>query len=377
MSENPLVRIILEQLRNKEKITFAEFMDTALYHPEYGFYQKENPFGEQGSFYTSVNASSSFGRSIAEGFISTFGSTDIEKNICEMGAGNGFLAKDILDFIREKYPQTYENMTYTVIEKSGYLVEKQKAALSEHVKENKVKWISFDELENFSGIFFSNELVDAFPVHRIINIEGSYKELYVIENGDRFELYPDEISTAKINDYINNMGIKINEKQIIDINLNSTDWIFDLGNKINRGLLFTIDYGFEAKELFSSFRMDGTATCYFRHQQNNNFFDNIGYQDITAFVDFTALDFYGKKAGLEKIAFIPQWLFLIQSGILYEMENASTDLEKSSIKSLIIPEGGFGTNFHVLIQSKNISIPENFIYKKSSYDTFEMLSEIF
>ncbi len=377
MENNELKNQIYQIIKEKGKITFAEFMDMALYYPELGYYQKENPFGEQGSFYTSVNASSSFGRSIASGFAEVFQSTKIDYNICEMGAGSGLLAKDILDFYEKELPDLYEKINYTIIEKSNYLISRQKEILKNHLKNNKVNWTDFNAFRDFNGIFFSNELVDAFPVHRIINIGGEYKELFVIEHNGRFEFYPDTFSTEKLQEYINNMKIRLTDKQIADINLHATDWIEELGEKINKGLVFTIDYGFDAKQLFSNFRMDGTVTCYFKHTQNNDFFERIGFQDITAFVDFSALEFYGKKSKLDTVCFIPQWLFLIQSGILQEMEEAQTDLQRTSIKSLIIPEGGFGTNFHVLIQSKNIAIHEDFIYKKSSFDTFDMLSRMF
>jgi SAM-dependent MidA family methyltransferase len=294
-----------------------------------------------------------------------------------MGAGSGLLAKDILDFYEKELPDLYEKINYTIIEKSNYLISRQKEILKNHLKNNKVNWTDFNAFRDFNGIFFSNELVDAFPVHRIINIGGEYKELFVIEHNGRFEFYPDTFSTEKLQEYINNMKIRLTDKQIADINLHATDWIEELGEKINKGLVFTIDYGFDAKQLFSNFRMDGTVTCYFKHTQNNDFFERIGFQDITAFVDFSALEFYGKKSKLDTVCFIPQWLFLIQSGILQEMEEAQTDLQRTSIKSLIIPEGGFGTNFHVLIQSKNIAIHEDFIYKKSSFDTFDMLSRMF
>lgn len=375
--DRKLELIVKNKISEKGKITFAEFMDMALYYPELGYYQKENPFGEQGSFYTSVNASSSFGRSIAAGFAEVFECTDIAENICEMGAGNGFLAKDILDFYKKEAPEIYKRIYYTIIEKSEYLIKRQKELLEEHIREGKVQWTDFEKFSYFNGIFFSNELVDAFPVHRIINIEGEYKELYVVDQHDKLQFYPDTISSPEINKYMQDAGIKLKEKQIGDINLEAVKWIESLGDKISKGFVFTIDYGFKADQLYADFRMDGTVTCYFKHNQNNDFFERIGYQDITAFVDFSGLEIYGGKYGLEKLNFIPQWLFLVQSGILDEMNKAGSDLQRTAIKSLIVPEGGFGTNFHVLIQSKNVLIPDNFVYNKTSFETFDTLSQIF
>jgi len=364
--------VVRDKIKKSGKITFREFMDIALYYPELGYYQKENPFGQQGSFYTSVDASESFGKSIAKGIFKAISQLKIESNLCEMGAGSGLLANDILNYFKKNEPKFYENMTYTIIEKSDHLINFQRENLKEHL--NKLQWKSFEDFKNFNGVFFSNELVDAFPVHRVINIGGKIKELYVIEHEGKFTFYPDNLSTVELSEYLNTLNIRLIDKQIADINLDSVSWITDLGSKVNKGLVITIDYGFMAEQLYASFRMDGTVTCYFKHTQNNDFFERIGFQDITAFVDFSALKYYGEKAGLDFVNFFPQWTFLIANGIMDEFDNQNmTDLQRSSLKSLIMPEGGFGTNFNVLIQSKGVSCNNDFLYKKSS---FQLLSEL-
>jgi SAM-dependent MidA family methyltransferase len=370
--DSKLREIVKHLIYEKGKITFREFMDIALYYPELGYYQKENPFGQQGSFYTSVDASESFGRSIAKGVKKTIEEVNIRPLLCEMGAGSGLLANDILNYYKIYEPRFYEEVTYIIIEKSEFLVDFQKQNLKEHL--NKVKWITFDELNDFEGVFFSNELVDAFPVHRVINIDGLIKELYVIEHEGKFTFYPGEVSTPEITEYLNRLNIKIIDKQIADINIDAVHWIKDLGSKIRKGFVITIDYGFMAEQLYAPFRIDGTVTCYFKHTQNNDFFERIGFQDITAFVDFSALKVYGEELGLETVNFMPQWTFLMASGVIEEFDNKNmTDLQRASLKSLIMPEGGFGTNFNVLIQSKNVNIKKDFLYKKSS---FELLSEL-
>jgi len=364
--------IVSDKIKKNGKITFREFMDIALYYPGLGYYQKENPFGQQGSFYTSVDASESFGKSIAKGIFKSISQLNLEPNLCEMGAGSGLLANDILNYFKESEPNFYENMTYTIIEKSDYLINFQRENLKEHL--DKLQWKSFKELNNFNGVFFSNELVDAFPVHRIISIGGEIKELYVIEHEGKFTFYPDNLSTAELSEYLDTLNIRLIDKQIADINLDSVVWIKDVGNKINKGLAITIDYGFMAEQLYAPFRMDGTVTCYFKHTQNNDFFERIGFQDITAFVDFSALKYYGEKSGLDFVNFFPQWTFLIASGIMDEFDNKNmTDLQRASLKSLIMPEGGFGTNFNVLIQSKGVICKSDFLYKKTS---FQLLSEL-
>lgn len=372
--DNILEQIIIEKVKDRGKITFAEFMDIALYYPGLGYYQKENPFGTTGSFYTSVNASEKFGFSLARSILHCIKSLRLDSNICEMGAGSGMLANDVLNYYREYSPEFYEKVAYYIIEKSSYLIERQKEILSLH--KDKVKWLKFEELKDFNGVFFSNELVDAFPVHRVIKIDGELKELYVIFYDGKLQFYPDMISDQKINEYIENIKLKLVDKQIADLNICSAEWIVELGKKLKKGIIITIDYGFTADKLYAPFRMDGTVTCYFKHTQNNDFFERIGFQDITAFVDFTVLDLYGRKAGLDFVNLLPQSLYLVQSGLLDFISFAGSDLEKAAIKSLIVPEGGFGTNFHVLIQSKDVSIPPDFMHKKSPKETYiELISK--
>jgi SAM-dependent MidA family methyltransferase len=357
----------------KGKITFAEFMDLALYAEGQGYYQKQNPFGHQGSFYTSVNASASFGRTLANAFADTCERLRLPAAFCEMGAGSGMLANDILTYLKETRPEFYSQLNYTIIEKSEYLISRQQELLKEH--EGKVNWLSFQKFNDFKGVFFSNELVDAFPVHRVIRIGEELKELYVVNHENGLTFFPDELSTPRIQEYLDRINLRVTDGQIVDLNLDMIGWIKSLSSKIKKGIIYTIDYGYPAENIFASYRRDGTVTCYYKHGQNNDFFERIGEQDITAFVDFTSLQSYGKDAGLENITLSPQWLFLVQSGILDEISKAKTDLQKASIKALIMPEGGFGTNFFVLMQAKNVKVPDDFPYKKSAFETLDLMSK--
>jgi len=370
-----LRQFVIDKIEKNGPITFAEFMDIALYYPEAGYYQKENPFGTQGSFYTSVNASETFGKSIGRGCIYMAETLELPMNLCEMGAGSGMLANDVLNVVKNEFSEQYKNLTYTIIEKSEYLIERQKELLKEH--EGKVRWTTFEELNNFEGIFFSNELVDAFPVHRVIRMEQGLKEIFAGYTDGEFHYALEDFSTPELQEYLDRINLKVVTGQIVDLNLDSVHWVRALADKIKKGVVLTIDYGYEAPQLFSSHRRDGTVTCYHNHKQNNDFFDRIGEQDITAFVDFTTLGLCGKEKGLEPVALMPQWLFLVQSGILEEIKAAENDVHRASIKSLIMPEGGFGTNFHVFLQTKNLEVPQDFRYKKKAAETFEELAEIF
>lgn len=374
--DTSLQKYVENLVRENGRITFAQFMDIALYKEGQGYYQKQNPFGQQGSFYTSVNASESFGRTLARSFMYLTQLYGLPHVFCEMGAGSGMLANDILNFVKETNQLFYQSLKYIIIEKSGYLIDRQKS-LIEKEHPGKAVWMGFDELSDFSGVFYSNELVDAFPVHRVIRMNGELRELYVdwVDGALRFN--PGELSTPELAEFLDNINLKVTETQIVDINLDLRRWVEALADKMKKGIVVTIDYGFEAPMLYQSYRRDGTVTCYHNHRQNNDFFVNIGYQDITAFVDFTSLSLYGAKNGLEPMAFLPQWLYLVQSGILDEIKSAPTDLAKASVKSLIMPEGGFGTNFQVLIQGKGVKPAPEFRYGRPAKEVLEEMAELF
>lgn len=363
-------------VREKGQITFAEFMDIALYKEGAGYYQKENPFGQQGSFYTSVNASESFGRTLAKSFVYMIKTLKLENAFCEMGAGSGMLANDILNYLKANEKEIYDTLSYNIIEKSGYLIERQRE-LIEKEHQGKIVWKSFEQLENFSGVFYSNELVDAFPVHRVIRMNDELKELYVKEVDGKLRFFPDELSTPRLKEFLDAINLKVVETQIVDINLDLKSWVQALAEKLDRAVVVTIDYGFEAPMLYQSYRRDGTVTCYYRHTQNNDFFERTGYQDITAFVDFTSLSLYGAQKGLNPLAYMPQWLYLVQSGILEEISACETDLQKQSVKALIMPEGGFGTNFQVFVQGKNVDITPDFKYTRSAKEVLDEMGKVF
>ena len=335
-----LKEIIIDRVKKCGRITFAEYMDMALYYPGLGYYEKPTPFGVVGSYYTSVNASSSFGRSVAKSFQYLFNELNIKPFIIEIGAGSG-LAKDILDYFESIDNRLYKSIKYYIIERSNYLVNEQKNILNDH-REN-IEWINLEDIEHFEGIVFSNELIDAFPVHRIIKIGQDIKEIYIIYYNNKLQFYPDRCSTDELIDYIEYFNIKLIDKQMIEINLNIKKWINDISRLLDRGIVLTIDYGDLSKNLYIPQRMDGTVTCYFKHTQNNDFFERIGYQDITAFVDFSSLIKYGRDYSIDYYAFLEQWQYLLLSDLVEEINQAKTDLERASIRSLILPKIGTET----------------------------------
>jgi SAM-dependent MidA family methyltransferase len=215
------------------------------------------------------------------------------------------------------------------------------------------------------GCFLSNELVDAFPVHRVILDQGNLKELYVTQREGQFEERWGEPSDPRISDYFQSMDIALREGQKAEVNLRALEWMENVARCLERGFVLTIDYGYLAKELYAPHRREGTLLCYSRHQISDNPYERLGEQDITSHVNFTSLIRKGEEVGLQVAGLVPQYRFLIGLGILEQMETLGSrvsELEglklRLSLKHLIEPEMGMGEVFKVLIQHKGMGHPQ-------------------
>ena len=349
-------------------ITFAQFMEQALYHPEYGYYTAHRErIGKKGDFFTSSSVHFCFGRLIArqlEQMWQLLGRGNF--TIVEQGAGEGHLCLDILDALAETAPEFYSCLDYRLIEISPDNRRKQEQLLSHHISAGRIRWCELAELQNVQGCFLSNELLDAFPVHLIEKHAGELQEIFVIYQDGSFseELRP--LSTGLIKNYFHRIGIEPAEGNRCEVNLAAGDWITTIAGILQRGFVLTIDYGYLAEELYAPYRHAGTLLCYHRHQTNENPYQRVGHQDITAHVDFTALQLVGQQHNLETLYFGQQYQFLMGLGfleMLMELESRETDPVKAqalrmNLKTLILPEGGMGESFKVLIQGKNIGQPE-------------------
>ncbi len=330
--------IIKEEIRKEGKITFKRFMELALYHPQYGYYSKGPHIGKKGDFYTSVSVGSIFGKTLAKALKEMLNISQTN-TIVELGAGDGTLARDILSLLGD-------SVNYIIVEKSPAFIKRQKKNLH---KFRNIYWIdSIEHLPCISGVIFSNELFDALPVHLVENRKKLF-EVYVSIEDNRFFEILDKPSTEKIYEYFDKLKIKLPEDFRTEVNLEGTSLIKQLGEKLDKGFIVTIDYGYPSHELYKDYRNRGTLLCYYKHRVNENPYENIGNQDITSHVNFTALAMYGKEAGLEICGFTNQANFLIDSGILDEASNPEEILK---IKTLILPESGMGEVFKVLIQYK-------------------------
>ncbi|WP_254173980.1 class I SAM-dependent methyltransferase [Planktothrix pseudagardhii] len=373
---NFIAKKIIEN--SDHRITFADYMNWVLYHPEYGYYTVNEPqFGAAGDFVTSPYFGSDFGEMLAEQFVQMWEILDYPTpfTLVEMGAGQGLLASDILLYLKKQYPEFYSKINYIICEKSAFLKQQQQKQLKNQLNLNSsIQWCDLETLQNEAiiGCFFSNELVDAFPVHQVIVQNRQLQEIYITIDPQtttdiKFQETIGELSTENLTDYFKLIEIDLcspayPEGYRTEVNLMALDWIKTIASKLNQGFILTIDYGYPAQRYYLPSRREGTLQCYYQHRHHNDPYINIGKQDLTAHINFTALDRYGEHYNLHSLGFTQQALFLMALGLGDRIAALSQPSEYSvsevlqrrdCLHSLIDPMG-LG-NFGVLLQSKGLS----------------------
>jgi SAM-dependent MidA family methyltransferase len=328
-----LVNSILEIIRSEGgRITFERYMDLALYHPRSGYYRQRPPIGRNGDFFTSVSVGDLFGRILARQILRY---RDMLGNppgfrVVEFGGHRGQLREDVL--------KEAPGLDYTIIEAGG------------------------EPPDLFTGCVLSNELLDAFPVHRVRVVNGKWQELYVIEgdgNEHAFQEIPGELSTPHLAARLEGLPVHLMEGYTTEVNLRATDWIREIARRLERGFVITVDYGYERDGYFAPHRHDGTLLCHYQHTANREPFVRIGQQDITAHIEFTSIMEAGRQAGLETVMFCDQSQFLLECGQDLLEEIASRDAgrwspDRNRLHQLIHPTL-MGRTFKVLVQRKGLT----------------------
>jgi SAM-dependent MidA family methyltransferase len=359
----PVAELLAKRIRRFGPLTFADYMRECLYHPIHGYYSKAEA-KRFADYYTSVDVHPIFGRLLARQFAEMWehlGRPE-EFMLVEAGAGVGRLASHILDFSASKLSDFYRALNYVAIERSTSRREQIAVHVKLHVETGHANVSAEIPLHIPAGCFFSNELVDALPVHRVVLQGGAPKEMFVGFRDGRFVDHIAELSTCAITEYFATQGIILHEGQHAEAGLEACDWITEVGRRLERGYVLTIDYGHRAAELFDDHHMRGTLLAYRDHRATENYYASPGQQDLTAHVNFTALETWGKRSGLETSGLTSQTAFLLALGQKNEFADLHDDGESEAdrvrarlqLKTLIHPEG-MGERFQMLIQRKGVS----------------------
>jgi SAM-dependent MidA family methyltransferase len=356
--------VILEEILKKGNLTFARFMELALYCPESGYYETDMAkVGRGGDFITSVSAGSLFGDLLAFQFAEWLEATSKPSGpvVVEAGAHDGRLAGDILAWLKEHRPDLFRGLNYWILEPSLTRQRWQQSTLKAFA--DNVRWArDFAELAGgmsggrVNGIVFSNELLDAFPVHRFgWDLAGKrWFEWGVAADGDNFvwaRLENPEFSLAG-----SELEAVLPDGYTVETSPAAQSWWRDAADILGQGRLLAIDYGFTADEIFLPSRLKGTLRAYSRHRVSDDLLTNTGGQDLTAHVNFSAIQNAGESAGLKTVGFLTQAKFLTQ--ILAKAEaggkfGAWNPSRSRQFQTLTHPEH-FGRAFRVLLQARGV-----------------------
>jgi len=349
---------------NGGAISFAAFMHEALYAPGLGYYSAgATKFGAAGDFTTAPEISSLFGyvlaRQCADALQNLEGAESVA-SILELGAGSGKLAADVLTRLDtlDALPDQYQ-----ILEVSADLQERQSTYLRQVVPElaERVSWL--DKLpDEHRGVIIANEVLDALPVERFVRRTDHVAQICVTSDAGRFAFVEQE-APAQLQDAVHaveeSLGERLPEGFTSELNLAASAWTAEVAAALKTGCAFLFDYGVSRGEFYAPDRNDGWLRCHFRHHAHSQRLILPGIQDITAWVDFSAIAEAASAAGLDIAGYVSQAHFLMNGGLADEMAGFSelaTDAQmqlSAQVKLLTLP-GEMGENFKCLGFSRGL-----------------------
>ncbi len=310
--EPALVEHIRETIRARGPVTFAWFMEQALYRPLHGYYSSGRcVIGRRGDYYTSVSVGPLFGRLLAAQFAemwTTLGRPEVF-TIVEQGAHDGAFARDVLEAAREHHPDFFAALRYEIVEPSPVLQARQAETLSPF-RTKVLGHPTLADLPPFCGVHFSNELIDALPVHVVQWTGAEWLERHVTERDDRFVFVNRPLSDPALAERLHEVPLPLPAGYETEINLCALEWIATVSEKLARGFLLAADYGFPRAEFYAPHRTRGTLRSYAKHRVTTSSLAEIGHADITAHVEWTSLAERAEASGLCLAGFADQHHFI-------------------------------------------------------------------
>lgn len=348
-------------------ISFFQYMNKCLYDADYGYY-RSGPvrIGKNGDFYTS----SAIGNVMAEvlaTYINEYGRLMGKPlNLIEWGAGTGRLSAQIAAACRERRDDWEKQFTWIQIEddpshvQAGRIAQTQIAAQAAHAPLFSTSEDAFQSswLKQ-PAIILANELLDAFPVHRVQVVNGELMELGVAGTvAQGFHYVYMQLTDPRIIAWLKRDGIALQEGQQTEVASAAADWLKELGAVMKEGRLVLIDYGHEAAEYTGEHRMEGTLMCYWHHQASDQPFLRIGEQDITAHVPFTFVRHCAEECGWKVVSYTSQKQFLMDNGVMELLQNhydtdpfSETSRKNRAIRQLLVSDQ-ISETFKVMVLDK-------------------------
>ena len=366
--------LIAERIRDRRPLTTAEFMDLALYHPTLGYYTRaRHRTGRAGDFFTSVDVGPQFGALLASQIdemnrlLAADGSSVFD--LVEAGAGNGQLARDLLDAAESTYPGLYAVTRLTLVETSAAARAVQPDTLGRHRTRLAASPVTIPD--KICGVILANELLDALPTHAVTMTSEGLREIYVDLVGNRFVERTGPPSIPELAGYLARLDVDLAPGWRGEINLAAIEWVRTAARRLERGFMILIDYGHTAGELYSENHSAGTLTTFHRHLVDAVGDDphqpggpawlaHPGEQDITAHVDLTSVAAAAEAEGLDVLGLLDQSYFLLGLGALDDPGAGATSAaalkQRLALKTLLVP-GGLGSTHKVLLLGKRVGTP--------------------
>ncbi|MFN2507717.1 MAG: class I SAM-dependent methyltransferase [Chthoniobacterales bacterium] len=350
--------MIREAIRVRGPVSFAWFMEQALYHPEHGYYSPGRAaIGREGDYFTSVSTGPLFGRVLAAQFSEmweTLGRPN-DFTIVEQGAHDGQFARDLLGAAQRHHPDFLRALRYEIIEPFRPWQQRQAATLAEF--ESKVRWRnSLVELPPFRGLHFSNELLDALPVHLLRWTGAEWCERHVTERDGSFAFVDLPLANPELAKRLCNIPMPLPPGYETEVNLAALSWMEQIASKLTAGFVVVADYGYARDEFYAPHRTNGTLRCYAKHRVVASPLSEIGHADITAHVEWTSLMECAEASGLNVAGFTDQHHFItgLLAGALGQEFGPDADPEVHRALQTLLHPGFFGMKFQFLALAKNL-----------------------
>jgi SAM-dependent MidA family methyltransferase len=390
--QKPLAERLRERIAREGPVTFRDWMAASLYDERGGYYRRADltRWGRAGDYRTSPERTPLFAATFARYFASLHEQlgSPTRWTIYEAGAGAGDFAHTALATLAQDFPRVFAATRYVIAEIGDHARDATRTKLAPYLDRiefrpfndsvdecaneddgaravdkasNEASSEARDQARDEVGVIFSNELIDAMPVHRVVQRGGRLLELCVgLDALANFTWIEREPTTPRLAEHFERFSVRLAEGQRAEVNLAVSEWIARVASLFTRGFVVTVDYGATAEELYDArLRFDGTLRAFRAHALSKDLLGDPGEQDLTATINWSQLDLAGRIAGLETVLFERQDRFLLNAGAVEQLElmcaRAETEGERAALRTgareMILP-GGMGESFQVLVQKK-------------------------
>ncbi len=344
-----------------QMLTWHEVMRIALYEPGIGYYRHGvRRIGRSGDFFTSVSVGPLFGALLAEYTASLWNQLGqpVDFTLLEQGAHDGTLAKDVLTALQARHRELFEAVQYVIIEPDAIFRETQRGTLREFADQliHAQSWQELPTTKN--GLLLANELLDAFPVHRVEFTQDGWRELHVrLDEAGAFQFVAGPVTNEALQEELRRLGQDFAVGYITELNLDMLSWLRGIAASQFQGAILMADYGHAGREYYAPERSKGTLRRYFQHQSDAHILQDLGEADLTAHVNFTRVAEEAQMLGFAVTEFIEQGRFLtrVTTGLMQQPDFQPDAAWMRQFQTLTHPSH-LGHAFQVITLTKGLKL---------------------